>query len=78
MLCVILLQDDSRNTPSQSRSPILSMDRLLQERVAKRSSLSLDLNANENGLSEQSGSESLDEGEKTQHILVASAFCSCP
>ncbi|XP_029003004.1 protein Aster-C [Betta splendens] len=56
--------DDSRNTPSQRRSPVPSMDRLAQERLSKRSALSLDLNANENGVSELSGSESLEEVEE--------------
>uniref|UniRef100_A0A3Q3KNN7 VASt domain-containing protein n=3 Tax=Monopterus albus TaxID=43700 RepID=A0A3Q3KNN7_MONAL len=55
--------DDSRNTPSQRRSPVPSVDRLVPERVSKRSSLSLDLNANENGLSDQS-SESIEESEQ--------------
>ncbi|KAK2859492.1 hypothetical protein Q5P01_004112 [Channa striata] len=55
--------DDSRNTPSQRRSPVPSLDRITAEQISKRSSLSLDLNANENGLSEQSGSESLEEVE---------------
>ncbi|XP_044031668.1 protein Aster-C isoform X3 [Siniperca chuatsi] len=54
-------QDDSRNTQSQQRSPAPSLDRLAPERVSKRSSLSLDLNANENGVSEQSGSESIED-----------------
>ncbi|GAA6214971.1 GRAM domain-containing protein 1C [Lates japonicus] len=56
--------DDSRNTPSQRRSPAPSLDRLAPERISKRSSLSLDLNANENGVSEQSGSESIEEVEE--------------
>ncbi|XP_040921446.1 protein Aster-C isoform X2 [Toxotes jaculatrix] len=56
--------DDSRNTPSQQRSPAPSLDRLGPERVSKRSSLSLDLNANENGVSEQTGSESNEEVEE--------------
>lgn len=55
--------DDIRNTPSQRRSPAPSLERLIPERVSKRSSLSLDLNANENGVSEQSGSESTEEVE---------------
>nr|XP_019943368.1 PREDICTED: GRAM domain-containing protein 1C isoform X1 [Paralichthys olivaceus] len=56
--------DDSRNTPSQRRSPAPSLDRLVPERTSKRSSLSLDLNANENGASEQSCSESIEEVEE--------------
>nr|XP_033494110.1 protein Aster-C isoform X2 [Epinephelus lanceolatus] len=57
-------QDDSRSTPSQRRSPVPSLDRLAPERVSKRSSLSLDLNANENEASEQSGSESIEDVEE--------------
>ncbi|XP_060950252.1 protein Aster-C [Limanda limanda] len=56
--------DDSRNTPTQRRSPAPSLDRLAPERASKRSSLSLDLNANENGDSEQSCSESIEEVEE--------------
>ncbi|XP_055007071.1 protein Aster-C isoform X2 [Boleophthalmus pectinirostris] len=55
--------DDVRNTPSQSRSPVPLLDRGTPERISKRSSLSLDLNANENGISEESGSESTEEVE---------------
>ncbi|XP_041669984.1 protein Aster-C isoform X2 [Cheilinus undulatus] len=56
--------DDSRSTPSQRRSPAPSLDRLAPERSSKHSSLSLDLNANENGVSEQSGSESIEDVEE--------------
>uniref|UniRef100_UPI003AADD0A6 protein Aster-C isoform X2 n=1 Tax=Centroberyx gerrardi TaxID=166262 RepID=UPI003AADD0A6 len=56
--------DESRNTPSQRRSPAPSLDRLAPERVSKRSSLSLDLNANVDALSEQTGSESAEEVEE--------------
>lgn len=56
-------QDDSRSTPSR-RSPAPSLDRLAPERSSKRSSLSLDLNANENGVSEPSGSESTEDVEE--------------
>uniref|UniRef100_A0A3Q3VX28 VASt domain-containing protein n=1 Tax=Mola mola TaxID=94237 RepID=A0A3Q3VX28_MOLML len=56
-------QDDSRNTSTQPRSPVPSLDRLAPERVSKRSSLPLDLNANENSVSEPSGSESIEEEE---------------
>lgn len=56
--------DDSRSTPSQRRSPAPSLDRLAPERVSKRSSLSLDLNANENEVSEQSGSDSIEDVEE--------------
>lgn len=62
----VFLQEDFRNTPSQRRSPAPQLDRLVPERISKRSSLSLDLNANENGVSEESGSESEEEGDKTQ------------
>ncbi|KAM6900467.1 protein Aster-C [Xenentodon cancila] len=55
--------DESRNTPSQQRSPLLSLDRLAPEQLSKHSH-TLDLNANENGVSEQSGSESLEEVEE--------------
>uniref|UniRef100_A0A3B4BLU3 VASt domain-containing protein n=1 Tax=Periophthalmus magnuspinnatus TaxID=409849 RepID=A0A3B4BLU3_9GOBI len=61
-LLSISIQDDIRNTPSQNRRPVPLLDRGAPERVSKRSSLSLDLNANENGISEQSGSESVEEG----------------
>ncbi|XP_067107693.1 protein Aster-C isoform X1 [Osmerus mordax] len=53
------MQEDSRGTsPSHQRSRSPALNRLAPERVSKRSSLSLDLNANLDGLSEQSGSES--------------------
>lgn len=55
--------DDVRNSPSQRRSPLPSLDRGAAEHVSKRSALSLDLNANENGVSDQSGSESGEEVE---------------
>ncbi|XP_037550236.1 protein Aster-C [Nematolebias whitei] len=57
--------DESRNAQFMRRSPVLSLeDRLAPERISKRSSNSLDLNANENGVSEQSGSESIEEEER--------------
>ncbi|XP_030253383.1 protein Aster-C isoform X1 [Sparus aurata] len=56
--------DDSRTTPTQQRNPAPALDRLAPERVSKRSSLSLDLNANENGATEQSGSESVEDVEE--------------
>ncbi|KAM4606369.1 protein Aster-C isoform 2-T2 [Polymixia lowei] len=56
--------DDSRNTISQQRSPVPPLDRFALERVSKRSSLSLDLNANLDGLSDQSASESAEEVEE--------------
>ncbi|XP_063768939.1 protein Aster-C isoform X2 [Eleginops maclovinus] len=49
--------EDARSPPTQRRSPAPSLDRLAPERVSKRSSLSLDLNANQNDATEQSGSE---------------------
>lgn len=56
--------DDSRSTPTPRRSPVPPLDRLAPERASKRSSLSLDLNANENGVSEQSGSDSIEDVEE--------------
>uniref|UniRef100_A0A8C3ASQ5 GRAM domain containing 1C n=2 Tax=Cyclopterus lumpus TaxID=8103 RepID=A0A8C3ASQ5_CYCLU len=56
--------DDSRSPLPQRRSPAPSLDRLALERVSKHSSLSLDLNANENDMSEQSGSESIEDVEE--------------
>uniref|UniRef100_A0A3Q1E9W9 GRAM domain containing 1c n=1 Tax=Acanthochromis polyacanthus TaxID=80966 RepID=A0A3Q1E9W9_9TELE len=56
--------DESRTSPSQRRSPVPLLNRLTSERVSKRSTLSLDLNANENGASQQSGSESIEEVEE--------------
>nr|XP_015810673.2 protein Aster-C [Nothobranchius furzeri]XP_015810674.2 protein Aster-C [Nothobranchius furzeri] len=56
--------DEARNTPSQQRSPVLSLDWLTPDRISKRSSNSLDLNANENDVSEHSGSESTEEVEE--------------
>ncbi|XP_013857681.1 GRAM domain-containing protein 1C isoform X2 [Austrofundulus limnaeus] len=51
--------DEPRHSPSVRRSPVQSLEeRLSPDRVSKRSSNSLDLNANENLVSEQSGSES--------------------
>lgn len=55
--------DEVRNSPSQRRSPMPSLDRGAAERVSKRAALTLDLNANENGVSDQSGSESVEEVE---------------
>ncbi|XP_061569862.1 protein Aster-C isoform X2 [Cololabis saira] len=57
------MQEESRNPPSQRPSPLLSLDRLAPEQLSKRSA-SLDLNENENGISEESGSESLEEVEE--------------
>nr|XP_040022808.1 protein Aster-C [Gasterosteus aculeatus aculeatus]XP_040022809.1 protein Aster-C [Gasterosteus aculeatus aculeatus] len=62
--------DDPRGTPSQRRSPAPSLDRLAPERVSKRSSLSLDLNSNENDASEQSGSESIEDVEERVGLQV--------
>ncbi|KAM7390472.1 hypothetical protein PAMA_008569 [Pampus argenteus] len=56
-----LEKDDSRSTRSQQRSPAPSLDHVSPEQVSKRSSLSLDLNANENSASDQSGSESIED-----------------
>ncbi|XP_075936423.1 protein Aster-C [Anarhichas minor] len=58
-------KDDPRGSPSQRRSPAPSLDRFAPERASKPSSLSLDLNANENDdVSEQSGSESIEDVEE--------------
>ncbi|KAM4534214.1 protein Aster-C isoform 2-T3 [Odontesthes bonariensis] len=56
--------DESLNTPHQQLIPSLPLDRQATERLSKRSSNSLDLNANENNVSEQSGSESPEEVEE--------------
>ncbi|XP_029313416.1 protein Aster-C [Cottoperca gobio] len=53
--------EDARSSPSQRRSPAPLLDRFAPDRVSKRSSLSLDLNANENEVSELSGSESIED-----------------
>ncbi|KAL0156735.1 hypothetical protein M9458_047981, partial [Cirrhinus mrigala] len=53
--------DDTLSTPSHQRSPNLSLNRSGSERVSKHSSLSLDLNANEDQLSDNSRSDSLEE-----------------
>lgn len=47
------------------------LDRAAPERGSKRSTLSLDLNANENGISEQSGSESVEEG----RLMIEGLVC---
>ncbi|XP_060717451.1 protein Aster-C isoform X1 [Tachysurus vachellii] len=57
-------RDDVRSTPSQPRSPNLSLDRFSNERASKHSSLSLDLNANEGRLSDNSLSDSMEEAER--------------
>lgn len=58
---MFLRQDDSRNPSGQRRSPL-----------PKHSLLSLDLNANENSGTEQSGSESLEDGKRlTRDVLVS-------
>ncbi|XP_077100745.1 protein Aster-C isoform X2 [Siphateles boraxobius] len=60
--------DDSLSTPSHQRSPNLSLNRSGSERVSKRSSLSLDLNANEDQLSDNSRSDSLEEVEECETV----------
>lgn len=57
-----LQQDDYHNVPTQ---PVL--ERLGLDQPSKHSSLSLDLNANED-VSEQSGSESIEDRKKTQGL----------
>lgn len=56
-----LRQEDYPYTSAQA-----FLDRLGSDRPSKHSSLSLDLNANENSATEQSGSESIEDGEQTQ------------
>lgn len=58
----ITRQDDTLSPPSRQRSPNLSLNRSGSDRVSKRSSLSLDLNANEDQLSDNSRSDSFEEG----------------
>ncbi|XP_052399118.1 protein Aster-C [Carassius gibelio] len=58
--------DNTLSTPSHHRSPNLSLNRSGSERVSKRFSLSLDLNANEDQLSDNSGSDSLEEVEERE------------
>lgn len=70
-----LLQDDSRSASTQQRSPTPSLHHLSPEQISKHSSLSLDLNANENSASEQSGSESIEDGKSTQP-RAATGGCS--
>ncbi|KAG7487286.1 hypothetical protein MATL_G00021530 [Megalops atlanticus] len=61
--------EELRGTPSRQRSPD-PLDRQAPERSSKRSSLSLDLNANEDQLSEHSGSESVEEEERPCSLQV--------
>ncbi|XP_036414598.1 protein Aster-C [Colossoma macropomum] len=56
--------EDTRSMTSRQRSPDLSLERFSHEQVSKRSSLSLDLNANEDRLSENSLSDSVEEVER--------------
>ncbi|KAF5903635.1 GRAM domain-containing protein 1C isoform X1 [Clarias magur] len=63
--------DDVRSTPSHPRSPNLSLDRFSNDRVSKRSSLSLDLNANEDRLSDNSLSDDLEDVER-EYVSQAS------
>ncbi|TSK98432.1 GRAM domain-containing protein 1C [Bagarius yarrelli] len=56
--------DDVRYTPSQPRTPNLSLDGFSNERMSKQSSLSLDLNANEGRLTDNSLSDSMEEAER--------------
>lgn len=78
------LQDEPHHSPSVRRSPVQSPEeRLTPERVSKRSSNSLDLNANENVVSEQSGSES-EEGQRVFKLTPLvfffgfNVFSCCP
>ncbi|KAM6976453.1 protein Aster-C [Aplochiton taeniatus] len=56
--------EDVRNTSTQRCSPSPQLQRSVLGRVSKRSSLSLDLNANTDRFSEQSGSESAEDEER--------------
>ncbi|XP_051969908.1 protein Aster-C-like isoform X1 [Xyrauchen texanus] len=64
--------DDTLSTPSRQRSPNLSLNRSGSERVSKHSSLSLDLNANEDQLSDNSRSDSLEEVEESETVSPVS------
>ncbi|XP_048029897.1 protein Aster-C isoform X2 [Megalobrama amblycephala] len=66
--------DDTLSTPSHQRSPNLSLNRSGSERVSKRSSLSLDLNANEDQLSDNSRSDSLEEVEECEKVSQGRLF----
>lgn len=68
--------EDTRSTPSHPRSPNLSLDRFSNERVSKRSSLSLDLNANEDRPSDNSLSDNVEEieGECMSHAPQGRLF----
>ncbi|KAJ8413163.1 hypothetical protein AAFF_G00091590 [Aldrovandia affinis] len=56
--------DESRLTPSRQRSSDTPLDRHASERSSKHSFLSLDLNANEDRISEHSDTESPEEEER--------------
>lgn len=64
--------DDTLSPSSRQRSPNLSLNRSGSDRVSKRSSLSLDLNANEDQLSDNSRSDSLEEVEEREPASPAS------
>ncbi|XP_017572767.1 protein Aster-C [Pygocentrus nattereri] len=68
--------EDTRSTTSRQRSPDLSLERFSHERVSKRSSLSLDLNANEDRLTENSLSDSMEEVERdcVSHVSQGRMF----
>uniref|UniRef100_A0A3P9HXT9 GRAM domain containing 1c n=1 Tax=Oryzias latipes TaxID=8090 RepID=A0A3P9HXT9_ORYLA len=63
-------KEESRSTPTQQRSPALSLKRHVPERLSKCSSNSLDLNANKNSALDQSGSESVEEEERMSFSQV--------
>uniref|UniRef100_A0A8C7YR96 GRAM domain containing 1c n=1 Tax=Oryzias sinensis TaxID=183150 RepID=A0A8C7YR96_9TELE len=63
-------KEESRSTPTQQRSPALSLQRHVPERLSKCSSNSLDLNANKNSALDQSGSESVEEEERMSFSQV--------
>lgn len=62
---MFLRQDDFKNPSGQRRSPL-----------PKHSLLSLDLNANENSGTEQSGSESLEDGRRLTRDVLFSILSS--
>ncbi|KAF4095864.1 protein Aster-C isoform X2 [Onychostoma macrolepis] len=66
--------DDTLSTPSHQRSPNLSLNRSGSERVSKRSSLSLDLNANEDQLTDNSRSDSQEEVEERETVSQGRLF----
>ncbi|XP_068160705.1 protein Aster-C isoform X2 [Antennarius striatus] len=58
------VEDSHSHNTSSRHSPAPSLDRLASDQASKRSLLSLDLNANEHSVSEQSGSESIEDEDR--------------